>query len=113
MNYFGQMMGMKLPRMQQLHRDGEETPGPERWTVCGSLCTTADVLVRDCPLPGLRIGDILVFERTGAYSMTEGISLFLSRDLPAVYLYEGGRLKELRKKINTEDWNCGRTDCDT
>jgi diaminopimelate decarboxylase len=113
MNYFGQMMGMKLPSMQLLRGDGEEIPGPENRTVCGSLCTTADVLVRDCPLPGLRINDLLVFEQTGAYSMTEGISLFLSRDLPWVYLYEGGSLKEMRKQINTEDWNCGRTDCDT
>ncbi len=80
------------------------------WTVCGSLCTVSDILVRDLPLPLLEPDDLLVFERTGAYSVTEGISLFLSRDLPRIYLCEEGNLKLIRDKILTEDLNYGRTD---
>ena len=38
------------------------------------------------PLPEPEIGDTLRFDNTGAYCVTEGIALFLSRDLPAVYL---------------------------
>ena len=34
------------------------------------------------------IGDIIEFQNTGAYCMYEGISLFLSRDLPKIYLYD-------------------------
>ena len=32
-------------------------------------------------------GDLLVFDRIGAYSVTEGIYLFLSRQLPVVLTY--------------------------
>ena len=134
MNYFGQMMGMKLPRMRLLAADRREAPasasgsgdgcagalltgeaGPDavHWTVCGSLCTTADVLVRDLPLKELHLFDTLLFERTGAYSVTEGISLFLSRDLPRVYFYENGELALIREQLFTEEWNSGRIDQDS
>lgn len=83
-NYYGQMMAMKHPPIVHLTpRGGAEKP----WTICGSLCTVSDVLVKQYPFCGLQIGDTLVFEKTGAYSVTEGIALFLSRDLPAVRLY--------------------------
>ena len=45
-----------------------------------------DILVKASPLPEVAIGDTLCFHNTGAYCVTEGIALFLSRDLPAVYL---------------------------
>lgn len=109
-NYYGQMMAMKLPYM--LSKDGE-VPLPsgseneELWSVCGSLCTVSDVIVKEVPLHEPETGDILVFENVGAYSVTEGISLFLSRDLPRVYLLEKGVLREVRTKINTEEFNYG------
>ena len=42
------------------------------------------LLVKKLPVHDLKIGDVLTFRNAGAYCMTEGISLFLSRDLPAV-----------------------------
>lgn len=88
LNYYGQTMAMKLPFIRHL----PQTPagggaGPSPCTVCGSLCTAADVIVKQLPLTEPRPGDLLAFERTGAYSVTEGISLFLSRRLPSVLLY--------------------------
>ena len=85
LNYFGQMMGMKLPPIRQIptREEAEE----KEYTLAGALCTVNDILVRDIKLRGLEIGDRLLFQRCGAYSMTEGASLFLSRDLPAVYIY--------------------------
>lgn len=83
-NYYGQMMAMKHPPIVHLQPRGEEETA---WTICGSLCTVSDVLVKQYPFHGLQTGDTLVFEKTGAYSVTEGIALFLSRDLPAVLLY--------------------------
>ncbi len=83
-NYFGQMMAMKKPPI--LHLNQREGKWCE-WTVCGALCTTNDVLVKQYPFCELHLGDTLVFGKTGAYSVTEGISLFLSRDLPQVVFY--------------------------
>lgn len=86
LNYFGQTMAMKLPYIQHIS-DRKEEDQLEKWNICGSLCTTADVIVKQLPLVGAKIGDVLIFERVGAYSITEGINLFLSRDLPKVLFY--------------------------
>lgn len=84
LNYYGQMMGMKVPHIQHLHACDDRTE--MNWCLCGSLCTTADVLVRDVSLQGLHEGDYLAFNNCGAYSVTEGIHLFLSRTMPLILL---------------------------
>lgn len=84
-NYYGQTMAMKVPKMR--HISPKTTDKKEKYCICGSLCTISDVLVRDIELPKLCEGDILVFENTGAYSVTEGISLFLSRKMPKIIMY--------------------------
>ena len=126
-NYYGQMMAMKLPYM--LAKGGEvplpesapagrrtasrgtardeAASGRELYDICGSLCTINDVLVKEVPLQHPEVDDILVFMNVGAYSVTEGISLFLSRDLPRVYRKCGDTLTLLRDKIQTEDFNYG------
>ena len=97
-NYYGQMMGMKKPYMQIIRT--KDTPGNAgKWTICGSLCTVNDVLVRQVELDAFDIGDILVFERCGAYAVTEGMALFLSRELPQVLLIDtDGSIQILRNR---------------
>lgn len=97
-NYYGQMMGMKKPYMQIIRT--KDTPGNVgKWTICGSLCTVNDVLVRQAELDAFDIGDILVFERCGAYAVTEGMALFLSRELPQVLLVDmDGNIQILRNQ---------------
>lgn len=100
-NYYGQNMAMKTPVLSffpQHPLEGEE----EEWTVYGSLCTTADILLKRLPLTDARVGDYLVFHNIGAYSVTEGIYLFLSRDMPKIYLYsEAAGLKLIRDALET------------
>lgn len=83
MVYFGQYMGMKLPKVTLCGK--EDQPPTAQWNLCGSLCSMNDILVKALPLPEVEIGDTLCFFNTGAYCVTEGIALFLSRDLPAVF----------------------------
>lgn len=66
---------------------GAEAAKERSWCVFGSLCTVNDVIVKDVRLPELREGDYFVFENCGAYSVTEGMSLFLSRELPQIVFY--------------------------
>ena len=101
-NYYGQMMGMKHPVIDVLKDAGTETA---HVCICGALCTTADVLVRDIELPVLHEGDVLAFRNAGAYSMCEGAALFLSRDLPAVYLLENDTVTCVRKHTEMYMWN--------
>lgn len=124
--YFGQSMAMRQPPVHLLddhcvakvdddanpsagtpfHGEGGEA---EAWTVCGALCTTNDLLAKQLPLPGLTLGSVLAFEKTGAYSMTEGISLFLSRDLPRVAIVDAsGRSHLVREGLRTDPFNTPR-----
>ena len=103
LKYYGQTMAMKTPHIVHF---GAGEGEPERWTICGSLCTTTDVLARDVPLYGAKVGDMLVFGKAGAYSVTEGMGLFLSRDLPRIYKEEDGACVLLRDFIQTSKINC-------
>ena len=81
-NYYGSMMGMNIPVTQHIT---EKEVDEKDWCVCGSLCSTNDILIRKYE-KGLNEGDLIVFENIGAYSVTEGIYLFLSRTLPCIIL---------------------------
>lgn len=105
LNYLGQMMGMKLPVIHHLKQgDAKEE---KNWCLCGSLCTTADIVVRQAAFEGLEENDILAFANTGAYSVTEGIYLFLSRTMPRIVLYYGeGKSELVRDFYETYELNC-------
>lgn len=103
-NYYGQNMAMRVPDILHVKADGSCPEGgqTEEWTVCGSLCTFADVLVRKKEFSSLEEGDILIFKNIGAYAVTEAIYLLLSRKMPAVYCYSSkGGLRLMRDRIDT------------
>lgn len=103
LKYYGQTMAMQVPHITVYEPVGDNK---ENWSLCGSLCTTADVLVRKAELTGAGRGSVLVFDRTGAYSVTEGLALFLSRPMPCIYIYsENGGLIKLRGQILTDPIN--------
>ncbi|MGN1082732.1 MAG: diaminopimelate decarboxylase, partial [Candidatus Avispirillum sp.] len=82
----------------------------KKWNVCGSLCSMNDIIVKEAPLGEIEVGDVLCFNNTGAYCPTECMSLFLSRDIPAVYIISRGEILEVRKAfetcaLNTPDYN--------
>ena len=102
LKYDGQLYGMQIPVISQLKQGREE----KLWTLCGSLCTTADVLTKNVPLKALTIGDVLVFHRTGAYSAMEGMAIFLSREMPVIASYSDARgMKIIRERILTDVFN--------
>ncbi len=102
--YFGQSMAMKHPfhSLFPLRDEGET----KNWNICGSLCTVNDILMKNTPMTDLKIGDAIVFKKTGAYCATEGISLFLSRDLPQVLIIdENGNINCAREAVATYKLN--------
>ena len=102
--YFGQSMAIKQPKLSVVGKPGVNTE--TKWMICGSLCSMNDIIAKQIPLPDIEIGDILCFENTGAYCMTEGISLFLSREIPAVYLIrENGEAVCVRPAYETSQLN--------
>ena len=123
--YYGSMAGMKVPYIDYYSTSGQEDISPETkinsgsnlteentqprdYVLAGSLCSVNDILVRKISLPKLDIGDTLCFNLTGAYCATEGIALFLSRDLPAVVVVdENGEEKLVREHFETNTFNGG------
>ncbi len=98
--YFGQHMAMRQPFLSVCGKEAQEPT--DIYHICGALCSMNDILVKQVPLPTMEIGDTICFENTGAYCMTEGIALFLSRDLPIIYLKEeNGNLKCVRPSTPT------------
>ena len=87
--------------IQETKRDGDL----KKYCLCGSLCTVADILVKDIELQELEIDDILEFKKCGAYSLTESSSLFLSRDMPAIYLQESGTRTLVRDFVDSSAIN--------
>ena len=83
----------------------------ETYAICGSLCTTNDILVSGFKHTQLHKGDILVFGNTGAYSFYEGMSLFLSHELPAVWLVDQNGLQLARSRRET--WMLNGAGCAT
>lgn len=104
-NYLGGTMGMRNPIITHI-------PGPEHadeteanWSLCGSLCTTADILVRSITLSGLAQQDVLAFGNIGAYSVTEGPALFLSRNMPRIILADDHVAHLVRDTIHSSALN--------
>ena len=101
--YYGSTLAMKTPVFEILNNSNKELVN---YNIYGSLCTTNDVLIKNVDINELSIGDVFIFKKVGAYSSTEGISLFLSRDLPKIVLYKSGKTKLVRDIICTSGINC-------
>lgn len=127
LNYDGQIRGMYMPHIRHIrsasveynetdfeksdtnkldHNELMNTEPVNNWTICGELCTGNDVLVQKIAIDDLKAGDRFVFENTGAYSMTEGMALFLSHVLPAIAIYnKKDGIKIIRKEMETYKLN--------
>lgn len=101
--YYGSSLAMKTPVYEVSPKKGEGSESA--WTLCGSLCSINDIIAKNVHVKNLEIGDTFIFKNAGAYSMTEGISLFLSRDLPKVILIENNNVKVLRDRVETYHLN--------
>lgn len=106
LHYDGQIRSMKVPMHAHLSF-GDPAAGEEtKWTVCGSICSTADIICRDVAFQSLKENDILVFLNCGAYSFMESSSTFLSREMPQIWARrKDGTLELLRDFILTEQLN--------
>lgn len=105
--YYGQTMAMRIPHVDVIKKNKKEEKEHEKYNLYGSLCTVNDILVKGIELEKLDVGDTLVFNNVGAYSPTEGISLFLSRDLPKVVIIDkNNKLKLVRDTFYTSKLNC-------
>ena len=101
--YYGQTMAMRVPFFDVLPKRNGEL---QTYNLYGSFCTINDILVKNITVPKLELGDVFIFKNVGAYSSTEGISLFLSRDLPKVLICSRDKkINVVRDRIKTSEMN--------
>ena len=100
--YYGQTMAMRLPYFDIFPKKDNKK---EIYTLYGSLCTVNDVIIKSVETQELEIGDLFIFKNVGAYSSTEGISLFLSRELPEIILYKNKEFIKVRDNLKTSEIN--------
>lgn len=79
--YDGQPYGSPAPFVVSECYYSKDT---ESVTICGALCAETDILAGNTTLQKTDEGKKIVFLAAGAYGVTEGHCLFLSRPLPAV-----------------------------
>ena len=104
--YYSSMAGMKVPFIEYIAGNEKDVAVNQDYVLAGSLCSVNDILVRKINLPKLDIGDALCFNLAGAYSATEGIALFLSRDLPAILVKDiDGNIQMVRDHIEMNVYN--------
>ena len=71
--YDGQLKGMRKPSafLYKNKKDCNDELKGEDFTICGSLCTPNDIIVRDFELKNPEIDDFIIFENVGDYSFME------------------------------------------
>lgn len=74
---------------------------PKVYNVVGNICET-DTFAESRPLPGIREGDLLVFNNAGAYGF-EMASNYNSRYRPAEVLFKSGLSQLIRRRETFED----------
>ena len=103
LNFYGSVMGMKIPIMRHLTtklKNGSK----KDYSICGALCTANDVLARRKTLQNPQIDDLIVFENAGAYSVSDGISLFLSHTLPRILLLQKNKETIIARDFKETFW---------
>jgi len=91
---FGQVIKKNFP-VANASRPGEKTEPHE---IVGPLCTPIDSMARALELARAEIGDLVVFDRCGAYSYAASPLLFLSHDTPPELVLQDGRITLVRPR---------------
>ncbi|MCX7120546.1 MAG: diaminopimelate decarboxylase [Gammaproteobacteria bacterium] len=75
----------------------------KQYQVAGPLCTPGDVLLKNVELSNVSRGDLIVFEKTGAYGLTASPSRFLSHGSPAEAIYDDKKNHLIRRRETIDD----------
>jgi len=78
-------------------------PETHSYDVAGPLCYTGDVIAEDVTLPELTMGDVVVVDRVGAYTLTGAGHTNAEPLPPAVLLDLDGEPHVIRKRETCED----------
>lgn len=73
------------------------------YQICGPLCTPSDIIAKDIELPQLKIGDFLLFHKSGAYGLSASPIIFLSQNIPSEIVWYQNKLHLIRNSKELEE----------
>lgn len=73
--------------------------------LAGCLCTTLDTLATNISINSPKVGDVLLFENSGAYGFTASPLLFLGHQTPKEILIREGQVEIIRSSKELTDFN--------
>lgn len=73
--------------------------------IAGCLCTTLDTLATNICMNSPKVGDVLLFENSGAYGFTASPLLFLGHETPKEILIREGQMEIIRSSKHLTDFN--------
>ena len=85
LKYHGNIAGQRQPYIDCVTK--EERQEKQDYMVCGSLCSSGDILAMRYSNRCVEVGDYMIFYHAGAYSLQEAASLFLSMAMPGILVY--------------------------
>ena len=93
-----------MAKKSYFHRLEQAQPGPALGlqTICGFTCMEHDRLFRLENSPALSVGDRIIYEKVGAYTMC--LSPLFIQYFPAVYLKDGNDFRMIRRHWTPEDY---------
>lgn len=89
----------------EILRDGKivDRSDLQEITLVGNICESGDILAKDRPLPGIKVGDLVCVLDSGAYGYSM-CSTYNSRPRPAeVLICKDGTVKQIRRRETIED----------
>lgn len=98
----GKLLRKNFPFRVLRNRTDAQADDTSRYTLVGPLCTPMDQLAVNAPGAVPNPGDLVVFEKSGAYGLTFSQTGFLSHLAIQEWGVEGGRLLPLKKRKTAE-----------
>jgi diaminopimelate decarboxylase len=89
-------------RYTALSASRADEPATETVSIAGLHCESGDVLIDDVALPPPRVGDLVAFPATGAYTLALS-STYNATPRPAAVLVRDGEARIIRRRETIDD----------
>lgn len=102
----GKIIQANFPFYSVARDSGGSSVPKEQQTVfhlAGPLCTPLDIVARKAPVEHHECGDLIVFEKAGAYGLTFSQEKFLSHTSISELAYDEGRVELIKRRKDSRD----------
>ena len=96
-------LGQVIKKNYKIRNASRPAAEPVKVNLAGTLCTPLDTLATALELPAAEIGDIIVFENSGAYAFSSSPLFFLSHETPPEIAFKDGAYTLIRRSFKARE----------